>query len=100
MRTSKGLTLAKELLGQSKSVTMLALEITDILEKHYQCEKLTEVETFLVGLRYSEFYATGNNTEDYAVASMKRDEFLKVLDIDFMKLYFETERIYGRTVTE
>lgn len=102
MRTSKGLALAKELLGQNKSITMLALEISDILEYRNSGMQdwLKESDNFLLGLMYSEFYATGNSDEDYAKASMKRDEFLKVLNIDFMDLYRATEKIYGRTVTE
>lgn len=100
MRTSNGMKMAVELLGQNKSVKMLALEIADILEKHQDGEKLKIEEKFLIGLQYSEFYATGNSNEDYAVASMKRDEFLRILNVDFMELYRATEEIYGRKVTE
>lgn len=96
MRTSKGFLIAKALLSQNKPVKLLALEISDILEKHHNQEKLSAEETFLVGLRYSEFYSNGTTNEDYLKASEKRDAFLAILEVDFMDLYNATEEIYGR----
>ncbi len=104
MRISKGMQMANLILmeainGDGKDIKSLAIEIADLLKKHQDPnqQKLKEDEKFLVGLMYSEFYADGSSDEEYIKASHKRNKFLKMLNIDAMELYNETEKIYGRS---
>lgn len=96
MRTSRGLQLAQRLANANNTPTMLALEITDLLEMRDNGYKLKEEDKFILGLGFSEFFALGNTDDDYIKASSKRDEFLKVIGIEFMDLYYAIEKVYGR----
>ena len=96
MRTSKGLQLAMRLLGGHKNAKMIAMEAADLLKLREDGAKLKEEDIFILGLVYSEFFADGNDDQAYTLASTKRDEYLKLLGIEYKDIYNETEKIYGR----
>lgn len=66
------------------SLKIIVCMIGDAYQKYQNNEKLTQRERFLLGLRYSEFYieSAGNDDYLYVAAEEKRQEFLKVLNID------------------
>jgi hypothetical protein len=96
MRTSKGLELAMRLIGQNKNATMIALEAIDLLDMRDNGYKLKEEDKFILGLVYSEFFTDSNSNDDYIRATEKRDQYLKILGLEFKDIYNETERLYGR----
>jgi lysine/ornithine N-monooxygenase len=97
MRTSEGLQLAMRLIGQNKNATMIALEAIDLLEMRDNGYQLKDEDKFILGLVYSEFFATSNSDEAYIQASEKRDQYLATLGLQYKDIYNETERLYGRT---
>ena len=97
MRMSKGLKIALELVGANNTVDSLALEITDLLTMrdllHY---KLTVPDKLILGLGFSEFLAMEDTEEEYIKAEIKQKEFLKIIGIEYMDLYYAIEKVYGR----
>ena len=59
-------------LVQFGGVEWLALRIAEIYDKHMKNDKLSAKEKFIIGLRYSEFLATGTSDEAYCAAERKR----------------------------
>ncbi len=92
MRASEGLKIVQELLGEEKSVKLLACEIVDLLLRHEKGEKLLVRDKLILGLRFSEFLAD----EDYDVllAATKQQEYLNRLGITWDELYEETEKLF------
>lgn len=76
-----GLHICKEIL-EAGGVELLAVEGAEILNKHDNNIPLSTKETFIIGLAYSEFYATDTTENGYARASIKRNAFCKKLGID------------------
>lgn len=76
-----GLRICEEILATG-DIELLAVEGAEILNKHNQNIPLSTKETFIIGLAYSEFYATENNDSGYWRASIKRNNFCKKLGID------------------
>lgn len=62
-------------------IRMLALRIGESYEKHERNEKLTKLDKFLLGLRYSEFLATADTDEGYVRAERKRQVCLNKLGL-------------------
>jgi len=75
-------TAKKYLMELSKySETDMYLMIYDVYKKHMNNEKLSGFETFVIGLRYSEFLATDYSDTAYCVAEALRQELLRKLNI-------------------
>ncbi len=81
MSVDKCMEYTRELIDFSKE--LLVVRIGEINKKHDNNEELTDLEKFIIGLRYSEFLAEGDSDSEYYQASVKRDACLKKLGIDF-----------------
>ena len=77
---------------RDKDIREIVFLMRDALNKHYawlekaqngipwnKSERITLEETFLLGLRYSEFYAEGSSNEDYCQAEDMRGLLLDKL---------------------
>lgn len=82
---TQGVKFVKELQTMSKSkedfLKILSLQIADIYNMHDNGERLTAKNTFIIGLRYSEFLATSSTQEAYTQAEHKRQWYLTQLGI-------------------
>lgn len=74
---------------------LLIVKIGEISKKHWNNEKLTVKEKFIIGLRYSEFLAEGNSDEDHYQAVIKQQSVLKILNINFQWIIDSCIRICG-----
>lgn len=91
-----GIREVENLKKQGYSLDMLSVLICEALDKHMtRNEKLTNIEKFYAGLRYSEFLALSDTDEGYYQAEVKRSEFLKVLGIDQDLLNKKVQEIGG-----
>ena len=76
-----GLRICEEILATG-GVELLAVEGAEILNKHKDNIPLSTKERFIIGLAYSEFYATETNDSGYWRASIKCQAFCKKLGIN------------------
>lgn len=76
-----GLRLCKEILAVG-GLELLAVEAAEILNKHKNNIPLSTKERFIIGLAYSEFYATETTETGYWRAAIKRSSFCQQLRID------------------
>ena len=74
-----GMSEVRKLKKEGYSINMLACMIYEAYQKHMNGIKLSQSDLFVLGLRYSEFFNSSFSTEDYYVAEVKREEFLKSL---------------------
>ena len=74
-----GMAEVRKLKKEGYTINMLACMIYEAYKKHLNGDKLTQIDLFVLGLRYSEFFTSGMSSEDYYVAEIKRKEFLKSL---------------------
>lgn len=75
---------AKRLKGYG--LEALVVRIGEVYKKHMSGEEITDTESLIIGLRYSEFLADGSNDEDFRQASIKQDVILDILGIDYHEL--------------
>jgi len=90
MNVDEGLRYCMEI----KDLDLLHVAIADALDKHTDGEKITQMERFILGLAYSEFYASGSSDGDYCRASDKRAGFLKKLNLDGWELVQKVEQYF------
>jgi len=76
-----GMKLTKEIL-EFGNLEFLAVEAAEILKKHNDNIPLSTKERFVLGLVYSEFYTEDTSDAGYYRAEIKRQNFLKALNIN------------------
>ena len=79
INTYKCLSEVRKIKKEGYSLQIIVCMSYDAYKKHLKGENLTQFERFILGLRYSEFYAIGCSSEDYYLAEIKREEFCKSL---------------------
>lgn len=85
MKIKEAVDLAKELVGISEEA--LAVQVIEVLNKHWDNEELTKGEMFLAGLRFYEFLALDTSDSGYAQALVKQQSAYKTIGLseDFWK---------------
>lgn len=89
MSIEKGLRFCMEI----KDLDLLHVAIADAYDKHWEGEKINEMERFLCGLAYSEFYTYKTSDEDYCRAEDRRQGFLKKLGLNGSELVQKVEKV-------
>ena len=93
----EGVREVRRMLKEGYNVNMLSALVCEALNKHNSGGRLTKIERFYAGLRYSDFLLfEGENSETaYYMAEQKRIEYLNVLGIDRVTLNFLCEKFGG-----
>ena len=71
--TYKCISEVRKIKNEGYSPKIIACMVLDSYNKHERGEKLTQFERFLLGLRYSEFFVTGNDSPVNAASSIFND---------------------------
>ena len=71
----------------------ICTKVCEAVVKWNKTSDITSYEKFLCGLRYSEFYSNGTSSEEYVFAEKKREQALKLLELDKDVVYFKCKEI-------